>query len=50
LEKDAVGCKWVDEVDPKQGRLDFGMTGPAGDKGRGKMWKDLGLAEVGGEL
>ena len=47
LEKDAVGCKWVDEVDPKQGRLDFGATGPAGDKGRGKMWKDLGLVEIG---
>lgn len=54
LEKDGVGCKWVDEGEMGGGqkRLDFskakGGKG-AGDKekGRAKLWKDLGLREVG---
>jgi hypothetical protein len=57
LEKDGVGCKWVDEGEMGGGqkRLDFSKAnggkgaGVAGDKekGRAKLWKDLGLREVG---
>lgn len=52
-----MGCKWVDEGEMGGGqkRLDFSKAnggkgaGVAGDKekGRAKLWKDLGLKEVG---
>ena len=54
MEKDGVGCKWVDEGEMGGGqkRLDFSKANGgkgAGDKekGRAKLWKDLGLKEVG---
>ena len=47
LEKEASACRWADDVSQNQPSAAAYFGDGAGDAGRPKMWRDLGISAVG---